>query len=263
MTTPNDAASAQEAGDHDKPVAVSQGRVLELLQHGAIERQHGLLGWGSNHAFLVTVSDGSLEVLAVYKPQPGERPLWDFPDGTLCRREVAAYLLSEALGWQLVPPTVLREGPIGLGSLQFFVHHDPAVNYFSLSKAMSESVAYRLMQFAAFDVVVNNADRKGGHFLLGEDGHLWGIDHGLTFNVTSKLRTVVWDFAGKAIPAPILADLENLCAQLEAGAGLRCALETLLSRQEVDMTQVRVRRLLSHKRYPQPGPGPNYPWPPV
>lgn len=260
------AGQQQEISD-EEPRGLSAGqvvpleRVLDILQHGIIEKQHGVLRWGSNHTLLVTVKEagGALDCFAVYKPQRGERPLWDFPEGTLCYREVAAYVVSAGLGWHLVPPTVLRQGPYGVGSVQFFIHHNPAINYFSLG----EEMAHRLMQFAAFDIVVNNADRKGGHFLLSEDGHLWGIDHGLTFNLAPKLRTVVWDFAGQRIPDDILSGLEALDQQLEPGAGLRCALEELLTRQEVDLTQARVRRLLAHKRYPKPGPGPNYPWPPV
>lgn len=264
MASPDAKPSPDEGGEaQEKPVTVSLERVLDLLQHGVITEQHGLLGWGSNHTFLVSVTDESLEMLAVYKPKPGERPLWDFPEGTLCHREMAAYLVSEGLGWGLVPPTVLREGPRGVGSLQFFVHHDPAVNYFSLREQSDARVVFRLMQFAAFDVVVNNADRKGGHFLLAPDGHLWGIDHGLTFNLANKLRTVLWDFAGRPVPDSMLADLRKLEAQLEPGAGLRCALEEMLAPQEVEMTLVRVRRLLKRGRFPQPGPGPNYPWPPV
>lgn len=256
------ASGRQHTSNQDEYETVTVEHVLEILQHGVIQEQHGLLGWGSNHSYLVSVvaADNALEIPAVYKPQRGERPLWDFPDGTLCYREVAAYQVSQALGWLVVPPTVLRrDAPKGLGSLQFFVHHDPSVNYFSLNVELR----HRLMQFAAFDVIINNADRKGGHFLLDERGHLWGIDHGLTFSVVSKLRTVLWDFAGSPIPDDILSDVARLHDQLEPGAGVHCALEALLSPQEIEMTRVRARRLLARKRFPQPGSGPNYPWPPI
>ena len=142
---------------------VDFARVLQLLACGVIREEHGMLRWSSNYTFLVSVSDDELQAMAVYKPQRGERPLWDFPDGTLCYRETAAYVVSEALGWQIVPPTVLRDGPRGLGSLQLYIQNSPDVNYFSLD----ERAAPQLMRFAAFDYIVNNADRKGGHCLLG------------------------------------------------------------------------------------------------
>ena len=155
------------------------------------------MAWSSNATFLVNASLDGIEVPAVYKPQRGERPLWDFPDGTLCHREVAAYELSEALGWSIVPETVLRDGPYGIGMVQRFVDHDPDDHYFTLLEAHMDD----FRRFAAFDVLANNADRKGGHCLLAQrDGHIWGIDHGLTFHVADKLRTVIWDFAGEPRP---------------------------------------------------------------
>jgi len=207
---PNGENNRHEMQDSDGKTTqvVDVARVMRLLDCGAIREEHGMLRWSSNYTFLVSVSDDELQTVAVYKPQRGERPLWDFPDGTLCYREAAAHLVSDSLGWQIVPPTVLREGPRGLGSLQLYIPNNSDVNYFSLD----ETSAAQLMRFAAFDYIVNNADRKGGHCLLAADGHLWGIDHGLAFHSAPKLRTVVWDFAGQRVPDVLLADLERLCA---------------------------------------------------
>lgn len=259
----------------DDPQALSFGEVLRVLAQGEIEDDHGLLPWGSNYAYLITVremppadeaeappdADDPLALLAVYKPQRGERPLWDFPEGTLCKREVATFLVSEQLGWEIVPPTVLRGGPYGLGSVQFFVDHDPEINYFT---PFPEASQLQLMRIAAFDYLVNNADRKGGHCLLDARGHLWGIDHGLCFHPMPKLRTVIWDYAGQQLADPLLQDMEGLCEVLSLRESpFRCALLDLLNEREVGTLQMRVERLLKSRRYPQPGAGPNYPWPPV
>lgn len=239
---------------------VSIQQVLDVLDKGTITQEHGMMRWSSNYTFLISIKHDADEVMSVYKPQRGERPLWDFPDGTLCYRERAAFLTSEALGWQLVPPTVLREGPRGLGSFQFFVDHDPEMNYFSFDEALKP----QLMRLAAFDYIVNNADRKGGHCLLDGQSHIWAIDHGITFHASPKLRTVIWDFAGKPIPETMLADLETLCQQTDSNSPYRDALDKLLSAQEIASFQGRINKLLRTKAYPQPGPnGPNYPWPPV
>jgi|FLYN01.1.fsa_nt_gi uncharacterized repeat protein (TIGR03843 family) len=241
-------------------VPITIPRLLEVLEKGKITVEHGLLRWSSNYTFLVSIAHEDVTTMAVYKPQKGERPLWDFPDGTLCYREQAAFLTSQELKWTLVPPTVLRDGPHGLGSVQFYVDHDPEINYFSFG----ESIKPQLVRMAAFDHVVNNADRKGGHCLLDSQGHLWGIDHGITFHAAPKLRTVIWDFADQPIPEAILADLERLCRSLEdPSSPYRQALQKLLSAKEIMAFQNRVRRLLECKRFPMPGSGPNYPWPPV
>lgn len=235
-------------------------RVLEVLKQGTLQTEHGMMRWSSNYTFLVSVVHDDVQLMAVYKPQKGERPLWDFPDGTLCYREVAAFLTSQELGWELVPPTVLREGSHGVGSMQFYIDHDPEVNYFTFDT----EVIPQLMRLATFDCVVNNADRKGGHCLLDSQGHLWGIDHGITFHTSNKLRTVIWDFAGQPIPSALLPDLERLCASLDnVETPYRKELCQLLSEAEIWALHNRVRHLLRSKRYPQPGPGPNYPWPPV
>ncbi|MBN2469831.1 MAG: SCO1664 family protein [Anaerolineae bacterium] len=240
---------------------VSFQEVMDTLSHGEIQEEHGVLPWGSNYAYLVSMSDEARSLLAVYKPQRGERPLWDFPAGTLCYREVAAFKVSEALGWQLVPPTVLRSGPYGLGSIQFFIHHDPEVTYFT---PFPEEAWPQLQYFVVFDYLINNADRKGGHCLLDAEGHLWGIDHGVTFHFQPKLRTVIWDFAGQPVPGPIIEDLGVFCDTLNAsepeGKGF---LQGLLSEQEVMAFRRRLDTILETRVFPQPGPGPNYPWPPV
>src|SRR5215831_5202795 len=186
-------------------------RILRLLACGSMREEHGMLRWSSNYTFLVSITDEDLKMLGVYKPQRGERPLWDFPDGTLCYREVSAYIVSDALGWQVVPPTVLRDGLRGLGSLQLYIDHDPDTNYFSLD----ESYADQLRRFAAFDYVINNADRKGGHVLCDGKNRLWGIDHGIGFHIAPKLRTVIWDFAGQPVPSDLLDDMRRLSADLE------------------------------------------------
>lgn len=145
-------------GDFNPGEPEASSRALEILEHGAIDEEYGILRWSSNYAFLVSVQWQGEALTAVYKPQNGERPLWDFPDGTLCYRELASFVTSEQLGWSIVPPTVLREGSRGLGTFQFFVDHDPEVNYFTFSDEQKE----QLRQFVIFDYVVNNADRKGG-----------------------------------------------------------------------------------------------------
>lgn len=246
------------ANDPRQPVTVQ--RLLDALRCGDVTEEYGVMRWSSNYTFLVSITHDDIQTMAVYKPQKGERPLWDFPDGSLCYREMAAFLTSQALGWDLVPPTVLRDGPHGLGSLQFYIEHDPEVNYFTFD----ESMRPQLSRLAAFDYVVNNADRKGGHCLVDPEGHLWAIDHGITFHSAPKLRTVIWDFAGETIPDEHLADLDKLCGQIEDEASpYRLALGELISSHEITTLRARVKQLLRTRRYPLPGPGPNYPWPPV
>jgi uncharacterized repeat protein (TIGR03843 family) len=235
-------------------------RVMHLLARGAMCEAHGMLRWSSNTAFLVSMADDELKVLAVYKPQRGERPLWDFPDGTLCYRETAAYEISAALGWLIVPPTVLRDGMRGIGSVQYYVTHSPDVNYFTLD----DSFRSQLQRFAAFDYMINNADRKGGHCLVDDHRRLWGIDHGIGFHVSPKLRTVIWDFAGTAIPQTLLTDIERVYCEVDnPSTPLRQQLCQLLAEAEINALMARMRKVLQRREYPRPGPGPNYPWPPV
>jgi uncharacterized repeat protein (TIGR03843 family) len=231
--------------------------VLELLATGDM-RLIGLLPNASNYTFLVDVTGGGRTVRAVYKPQRGEAPLWDFPDGTLCRREVAAYRLSRALGWPPIPPTVLRDGPHGTGSVQLFIDADQAEHFFTLREVSIDP----FLPFAAFDVVANNADRKGGHCLLDGAGKIWAVDHGVCFSPDPKLRTVIWEFAGEPVPAATLEDLGRVARELRSGP-LRDAMLELLSKEEVDATARRAERLLRTGRFPLPGAGRSYPWPPV
>jgi hypothetical protein len=252
----DDAFRAQEPST--QPVTVL--RMLEALSCGDVVEEVGAMRWSSNYTFLLSVTHDDIQTMAVYKPQRGERPLWDFPDGTLCYRERAAFLTSQELGWNLVPPTVLREGPHGLGSFQFYIEHDPEVNYFTFD----ETIHPQLSRLAVFDTIINNADRKGGHCLVDPQGHLWAIDHGITFHSAPKLRTVIWDFAGQPIPEDYLTDLDRLCATIEDDtSNFRMALGELLSNHEINTLRARVRNLLKTRRYPLPGAGPNYPWPPV
>jgi uncharacterized repeat protein (TIGR03843 family) len=230
------------------PTALAAGE-LELL---------GLLPNSSNYTFLARATAGNDQVLAVYKPRRGEMPLWDFPPGTLCRREVAAYVVSRELGWPNVPPTVLREGPEGLGSTQLFVEFDPSQHYFTLEGTH----AAEFRRVALFDMVVNNADRKGGHCLLAADGTIWVVDHGVCFNEEPKLRTVIWEHVGEPIPAELLDDLRALRERLELG-DLRAELDVLLSLDELTALEERIDHVLTAKVFPEPGPGRPYPWPPV
>jgi hypothetical protein len=256
--TPSNPSADDSGASQEQPVSIE--RIETLLAQGEISRLHGTALWGSNYATMVSVRDAELRIMAVYKPQRGERPLWDFPDGTLCYREVGSYLVSKALGWYLVPPTVLRSGPHGLGSLQFYVDHDPEINYFSLD----DRFVNQLQQFAVFDYLVNNTDRKGGHLLLDKRGKLWGIDHGLTFHAMPKLRTVIWEFSGQCIPDELLENVQTLSDQLaDDNSDVRCKLTPLVSTAEVTALRRRVRQVLENKRYPHPGPGPNHPWPPI
>jgi hypothetical protein len=235
----------------------SDPAVVELLDKGRVEVL-GLLPYSSNYTFLARVTKGTKTVLAVYKPRRGETPLWDFPPGTLAAREVAAFLVSEAGGWGIVPPTVLRdEAPLGPGSLQVFIEHDPERHYFVLMDDHSEE----LPAFAAFDVVVNNADRKAGHVLQDAAGRLWAVDHGLTFNVEPKLRTVIWAFAEEALGNDLRQRLETLGATLSEDSGLGGRLAKLLSPEEADATLDRVADLLVEDRLPAPGPNRPLPWP--
>jgi uncharacterized repeat protein (TIGR03843 family) len=224
--------------------------VVPVLAGGELVVE-GRLPWSSNLTFLVTVGDTGLR--AVYKPLRGEQSLWDFPDG-LYRREVAAYELSEALGWGLVPPTVAREdGPFGEGSLQLFVESDYTQHYFTLVEEERHHDVLRRM--CVFDVVANNADRKSGHVLIGPDDRLWGIDHGLCFHTSPKLRTVIWEFAGEAVPAGDLADVEALADHIPDELG------RLLSGVERERLVDRVVELSVTGVLPGPDSDRPYPWP--
>ena len=225
---------------------------LDLLVRGEVMVK-GLMPWASNATFLVEVRRDDRTTLAVYKPGRGERPLWDFPP-RLFRREVAAYRLSESLGWGLVPPTVLRDGPHGEGSLQLFVDADFEQHYFTLHEDPRHHDTLR--RICVFDLVANNADRKSGHCLLGPDGRIYAVDNGLSFHADPKLRTVIWEFAGAAIPKPLLDDLERLLA-----GGLPKELTALLAPDEQTALLARTRRLLAARKFPADPTGRRYPWP--
>jgi uncharacterized repeat protein (TIGR03843 family) len=233
-------------------------RILRLLSRGQVAIE-GLIPWSSNTTMLVTVTDEELSALAVYKPQRGERPLWDFDLGTLGAREVASYLLSEALGWSLVPPTVLRDGPYGIGSVQLFIHARDDAHFFTIQHDPTYNDGLR--RLAAFDVVANNADRKSGHCLIDHAGQLWAIDNALTFHEHPKLRTVIWDFAGEPLPADLVADLRKLERMLREGGEVSGALTHLLARAELDAMRRRLHHLLTAGCFPDPGPGRHVPWP--
>lgn len=252
--------------DLEDPVAVDFATALEAIRDGEVIDEHGMMRWGSNYTFLVTIIHNDTKFMGVYKPRIGERPLWDFPDGTLCQRETASFLISEMLGWSIVPPTILREGSRGIGSVQAFVNHDPNLHYYTFKEADLDykKIEPQLKKMAVFDAVANNADRKGGHCIIDENYHLWGIDHGLTFHSVNKLRTVIWDYADEAIPHELMADLQGLCAKLTNHQdSQRQELETLLSQQEMLALQSRLNKLVKIGKYPKPGPGPNRPWPAV
>lgn len=220
----------------------------------------GILRGASNYTFLARLGpyepDG---LLAVYKPARGESPLWDFPTGTLYKREVAAYELSKVLGWPRIPPTVVRKtGPQGAGAMQLFVDADG--RHF-----LSEQSARRdvWLHVALFDVLANNADRKSGHCLFDEHDDVWVIDHGLTFHTDPKLRTVIWDFSGEPLPGELCGDLERALIQLEKGR-LAGVLANLLSREEIGTLKRRLRAALDPAwRFPSPTSGWSLPWPPV
>jgi len=227
---------------------------LTLLASGEIELR-GRMPWSSNATFLVEVRDGDEAMRAVYKPGRGERPLWDFPPG-LYRREAAAWALSELLGWELVPETIVRDGPLGEGSVQRFVDADFEQHYFTLLE--DESLHGALRQMCAFDLVANNTDRKSGHCLVDGGRHLWGIDHGLCFHEDTKIRTVIWEFGGEAIPPDALETVDAALPRLGD------ALDAFLTPEEVAATCDRGQRLLKTRRFPLADPaGRCYPWPMV
>jgi uncharacterized repeat protein (TIGR03843 family) len=225
----------------------------DLLVRGELEIK-GRMPWSSNGTYLTQACLDGRATDAIYKPYRGERPLWDFPEG-LFKREVAAYELSAALGWGIVPLTVLRsDGPLGEGSLQQFVPADFEQHYFTLYE--DEATHDRLKQICAFDLLANSTDRKSGHCLLGEDGRIYGIDNGLSFHTEFKLRTVIWEFGGEPVPAPIIDDVVQLLDD-----GLTPPLIALLDSFERDALLTRARALVRERRFPVDHSGRRYPWP--
>ncbi|HEU0130741.1 MAG TPA: SCO1664 family protein [Mycobacteriales bacterium] len=232
-------------------------RALALLREGELEIE-GRLVDASNATLYARIAHEELTTACVYKPIRGERPLWDFPDGTLAFREVATYAVSAATGWDVVPPTVLRDGPFGEGMVQLWIDVDEEVDLADLVRQNHPA----LRRMAVLDAVVNNADRKGGHLLPVPGGHVYGVDHGVTFNVEPKLRTVLWGWRGRRFAAEEVAVLAALRTEI-AGGDLGGTLRGLLAPEEVDATLARVEALLRTGRFPHPSPDwPAVPWPP-
>ncbi len=248
--------------DQVPAMALEPAIAIDLLTRGDMEVIGRLVAASNLNLYCrITLrhSDGGADLVAacVYKPISGERPLDDFPDGTLAHREVAAYLVSEAIGWTIVPPTVLRDGPLGPGMVQLWIDVDESVEVVDLVRGGDPA----LRRMAVFDAVVNNADRKGGHMLPVEGGHVYGVDHGVCFSPDPKLRTILWGWRGRRLAAHELAMLASL--EEEMGRGLGESLRQLLAPEEVRATTRRIRRLRTHGTFPQPSPNwPAIPWPP-
>ena len=235
------------------------GYALEALRDAEV-RDLQLIYDSSNYVFLATlVHPQHGEGLSVYKPAQGERPLHDFPYGTLHRREVAAYEFARLLGWRLIPPTVEREGPRGPGSFQLFIEHDPSQHYFAFRE--DESYREQLIRFAAFDLMANNADRKGGHLLLDGQARLWGIDNALCFHQYPKVRTVIWDFSGARLPDEWVADIERASDCLAARDDSTEALRSCLSEPELEALSGRCAALGEQPVLPEMFPYRCVPWP--
>jgi uncharacterized repeat protein (TIGR03843 family) len=242
-----------------RPAPIDEAASLDLLTRGDIEVE-GRLVDASNATLYCTIRADGREAACVYKPVAGERPLWDFPDGTLAGRELAAYLVSHAAGWDVVPPTVYRDGPFGPGMCQLWIDADESVDLVELARSGEDP---RLRQMAVFDAVVNNADRKIGHLLPTSAGHLYGCDHGVCFGGEYKLRTVLWQWRGKKLTPAALAALRTTRGLLTAGV-LADQLTQWLTPTEIAATTRRVELLLARKIHPSPPTDwPAVPWPPV
>ena len=233
-------------------MAISFTDALDLLTRGNVTVK-GRMPWASNVTLLAEVTLGAACARAIYKPERGERPLWDFPPG-LYKRELAAYLFSEALGWGLIPPTIIREGPHGEGSFQLFIEAEFEQHWFTLREDPRHRE--RLQKICVWDFVANNADRKSGHCLLGPDNLIYAIDNGLTFHTDMKLRTVIWDYAGEPIPKVMLDDLKRFVKD-----GLPEPLADLLDVHEQQALRVRAQALADYARFPEDRSGHRYPWP--
>jgi uncharacterized repeat protein (TIGR03843 family) len=230
---------------NEAPVS-APNEIKQALENGEITLT-GQFTYGSNYTFLVSIKHEGQEVPAVYKPMRGEQPLWDFPEASLAGREVAAYLVSQVLGFYFVPFTILRDGPLGPGSLQQYIEHNPNIHYFNLKPADRE----RLRPVALFDLLINNADRKGGHILLEKRSRkLYLIDHGLCFHAEDKLRTVIWDFAGESMPPALISALETLRSRLHPD--LWAAFQAYLTPEELTALEARLGAILSNPVFPDP-----------
>lgn len=250
IETPDEGAGLTPA------LVMEPGRAIEFLNHAELTLEGQLVDASNTTLYMRAELDG-VAAAAVYKPVAGERPLWDFPDGTLAEREVAAYAVSAASGWTIVPPTVLRDGPYGRGMVQLWVDTDDTVDVRRLVRS-SASVLYPL---AVFDAIINNADRKGGHILPDSAQHVYGIDHGISFHAEEKLRTVIWNWAGEPIADAELDVLARLSRDFDQVLGTQLA--DLLTTLEVRRTRQRIERLLRSCMLPQPSRNrPPVPWPP-
>jgi uncharacterized repeat protein (TIGR03843 family) len=230
--------------------------MLGLLRAGTLEIE-GRIVEASNATLYCSLRCDGVTAACVYKPIRGERPLWDFPDGTLAARETAAFVVSAATSWHVVPPTVLRDGPFGKGMVQLWIDGDESVD---LGRLVRADIA-PLRRMAVFDAVINNADRKGGHLIPMPGGHVYGVDHGVCFHPHDKLRTVLWNWAGDRLEDAVVDTLSNLRAQVEGPLGQ--TMHGLLARREVAALVRRIERLLTSRRYPEPsGEWPAIPWPP-
>lgn len=231
---------------------------IDALRKGTLEVKGQFL-IGSNYSFLVSLEHGGSQFQAIYKPEKGGMPLWDFPADTLANREVAAFLLSESLSWDLVPPTIIRrKAAFGRGSLQIFVPHNPEENYFTFEK----NILQQLRPTALFDLVINNADRKGSHILIDESREIRLIDQGLCFHTDPKLRTVVWDFAGQPIPTELLKDIGTLREDILNQKPVYNKLKNHLSEAEIRAVARRIQVILDHPVFPDPDPKRRpFPWP--
>jgi hypothetical protein len=249
------------AGEEGPRSRAAEQAALDLLSGGELEVE-GRLVDASNVTMFCRVTDPAGQSAAcVYKPVAGERPLWDFPEGTLAGREVAAYAVSRAAGWNVVPPTVYRDGPFGPGMCQLWIDIDRSVDLVALAHRGDDAA---LRQMAVFDAVINNADRKIGHLLPDQGGHLYGCDHGVCFAEEYKLRTVLWQWRGKRLPGRALAALQHLHDVLADGADLAAELSRWLAPDELAATRSRVGLLIEHKVHPYPpADWPAVPWPPV
>jgi hypothetical protein len=237
--------------------STQRGTSIDLLRSGEIHVE-GRLVDASNATLYCRVECDAQSLVCIYKPRAGERPLWDFPTGTLSRREVAAYVVSEALGWHIVPPTVWRSGPFGPGMVQEWIDVDESVDLVELVRSDNP----QLRRMSVFDVVINNADRKGGHVLPTPSGSLYGIDHGVAFAVEDKIRTLLWQWEGQPIPPALLDALDDFLERLR-GRTLVEQLHEHLSETEVNAMKRRVQRLVTDGQHPGPSPDwPAIPWPP-
>ena len=241
-----------------QPLVLPVDDAMVLLAAGELSIEGRVID-ASNGTFYCAVTSAGVTAACVYKPIAGERPLWDFPDGTLAEREVAAYELSAASGWGIVPPTVFRDGPLGPGMVQLWIAEDPGTDLMRLIRSRTNP---QLRRIAVFDAIVNNADRKGGHLLPGPDGAVYGVDHGVTFHSDDKLRTVLWQWAGEPIPDEALDVLRALRSDLEGALG-EC-LSALLTTRELRRTARRIDRLIRLGTHPHPSDEwPAVPWPPI